>query len=758
MQVVENIVQSPDFPPTETSHEYALHTLLTSSITHQLGILRTNQGLPAAGDETSVKELLEAVQADVASAHMQLLAWSTLYHRFVQTLTDVKVDVLARLYGMDERTLRRYISLGEKLLTRHLVGLEQEARLKERRIRLINALPTRGKTKLYGRDDVLSGLHTFVRTDAAAHVLLTGLSGLGKSTLAERLVLEIVEHDPNIERVIWIPHCASVEYVRHDVVARMQVDDGNMDIRRTLAVYKTIIVLDDASSLLKDVDAFNSLLSDLADALVVIITEEFTGMLRTVGYHMRLQPIDEEAALQITQDVFRARGVTDLDLTTGIAQDLYRAFGGHPLALRIAAARWDDLDWSSLEDDVIRHILTRTFDRQDSQSKRIWCALGLLGKHEGCLSMLTTIWGTMAGTGSISVLASQMLVQRIHHDCYILLDAAQLFISRGYRSHSVVRQIVDELIAAYFDNESALAFPDMLVRLTTSSWSLPAYPVLENWLIRCWHNQQQSGLNAAEWIASIDALRRMNHDIDVRLEIAYAASLRRLSELDHSAVMLLNTVQRCGREGDFQEQARALVELALTYILQGNLVAAHDLLNRAAQSRLAQQDLIFRRRIDLILAQVAIEQRDGPRALSLLRHLNGDPIVYVLLAEASLLIGDIRMAARLAEQVLAEAPGDLPLRVRVCTVIGRCREQLSSLDTASRYFAEALLCAQRIGDHFGIARAKSNLGAVLVKRGKYVEANELLSHAVAIQSTLGDSIGLQISQHNRIMFERRVAG
>lgn len=755
LQLVEQTLTSPDFPPVESPREYAVHSLLSSITTDRLNQLRLLFSLPSVTSGIAPNDIRAMAVREARIANTELIAWSVLYHRYFLTSVTLSFESLAELYNLDDRTCRRYLRYGVKLLTQQLTRLEQAALHEQRILKMRSELPTRGKSPLYGRDELVKQIQRICLTGDLPHILITGISGIGKTSLVEHSVKGIIDQNI-VDRLIWIAHCSSVEQVRRMLLASLHIEEAAPSLRPTLAVYKSLIVFDDAAALFSNPTLLGTLLADLADAIVMVICDEFSIVPTTIRHHFRLTGLEFDASARIVRDAMKVGGQNDEVASREIAIDLYNAFGGHPLALRVAATRWDDLDWSALEHDVVRQMLTRTYDRLQPTTQRLWCALALNGRGQCCLSSLENIWGEAFTTADVNALVSHMLIQRETVDCYVMIDAAKLFIRSMYQARADIREIVNTLIATFLDTPSSLC-PHILVEIATGDWATPPLDQMKSWLLRTWYDGRES-LNAAEWLSLLDFQRRIAGELGHELEIAYAVCLRRLGELDHAALMFASIVSQSGKVGDFKAQAYALIEWSLVTSLRGNYSASEDLLNQAMRSKWAEQDMAFRRQITLMSAQLSVEKRDGKTAFAQLRHLTIDSEVLALLAESCLLVNDIRMALRLAEQSLAGIGENLPLRVRLCTVIGRCRERTNHLDAAQRYLAEALFCAQRLEDRFSIARAQSNLAAVLLERGKFIEAHELLAQAVTVQSRLGDNIGLQTTSHNRQLLERRVAG
>jgi tetratricopeptide (TPR) repeat protein len=122
-----------------------------------------------------------------------------------------------------------------------------------------------------------------------------------------------------------------------------------------------------------------------------------------------------------------------------------------------------------------------------------------------------------------------------------------------------------------------------------------------------------------------------------------------------------------------------------------------------------------------------------------------------LQSEALLALGNYDSCRAVAEGALRESSGDLVTDASLYTVIGRSYQAQGNDEQARRYLTEAVVLLERLDDGFALARAQTNLAAVLIALERYDDAGVLLARAEQVQAQLGDRVGLNTTQHNRIL-------
>ena len=120
-----------------------------------------------------------------------------------------------------------------------------------------------------------------------------------------------------------------------------------------------------------------------------------------------------------------------------------------------------------------------------------------------------------------------------------------------------------------------------------------------------------------------------------------------------------------------------------------------------------------------------------------------------MFAEIFLRRKDYATALYYAEQAEQFAQG--PNLGRVYAVLGRISANSEEVDIeiGQNWFELAFAVLEKAHDWYGLARAKSNLAALYIQQGQYLDdAEELLLEAQKTQTILSDRAGLIYTTHN----------
>jgi hypothetical protein len=116
-------------------------------------------------------------------------------------------------------------------------------------------------------------------------------------------------------------------------------------------------------------------------------------------------------------------------------------------------------------------------------------------------------------------------------------------------------------------------------------------------------------------------------------------------------------------------------------------------------------------------------------------------------------MNDWKRCLEFAQQAL-ESPTIAPaIEAQIYSIMGRAYEKCDEFVLARRYLESAVTLLEQVDDRFTLARAQSNLAAVLIRLKSYDAAHLLLEHAISAQTQYMDKLGLTITQHNlRVLY------
>ena len=738
--LVDLRVNAPAMPTSDEARNFALRELLAEEIGAALSEQREYFGLDPADDRENVDQVRESIASDRDAGAALLLAWSLLYYRYVRADLDLAVEVLANWYGIEARTVTRYGNYGTRILTHRLIQQERAARRDQQRRRLLAALPYGTALNLIGRAQLLDDLEKQLPSLSPCHVLVTGTSGVGKSSLVQELLRRFIERD-QLDQLLWIDAPPSIQFVRERLAEELLGEGETVSVGEYLLLYRVAVVIDGAESLLTATGALVDLLRDLGAAVVVLINS-MSAAVEHFALHVAVPEIDPAAAVRLLSERLRLSHsaeleVGDLDL---VARDFAARIGGNPLALKLAAAQLDRSDWGALDSAVQEGLLDHLFRALTPAQQRLWGALALFSRPVD-RSDLAALW--RFDHRQVALLAREQIVEVTGNDL-VLVGAARDYVEAKYATSPVLQSLYADLIAEMGDGVAAL---DVIERILLGDFPTISPAQRDAWIKAKWQVGVQHG-NWAVWRAILESMVR-SEDGEPELRLAYGICLRRLADWSGAQQVFYQVASDCGRAGQFDLQARALVEWSMLAKYQGNFQQAGALLDQAKRfvQRTKAHDLL--ETVTLQEAQLLIQAGKGVEAFKLLITLPETGRGLALQSEAQLLLGNFKLCRTLAERALTSLEDDRVTEASLHTIIGRAEQQQGDLEGARRELTLVVTLLERLGDSFGLARAKTNLAAVLIPLARQRDARLLLADAEQTQVKLGDKVGLQVTRRNR---------
>jgi predicted ATPase len=203
-------------------------------------------------------------------------------------------------------------------------------------------LPTPA-TPLVGRERELAHLCQLLRTEESRLVTLTGAGGTGKTRLALKVGLDLLDEFPNGVFFVGLAPLIDPSLVPPTIAQVLGVKEGGTQPLRELLcehlAEKTLLLLvDNCEHLLAAAPVLSELLA-AAPRLIVLATSR--ERLRLSGEHeFPLAPLAEEEALELfTARARAAQPGFALDGDRAEVSEICRRLDGLPLAIELAAAR-----------------------------------------------------------------------------------------------------------------------------------------------------------------------------------------------------------------------------------------------------------------------------------------------------------------------------------------------------------------------------------------------------------------------------------
>lgn len=752
LTLVDELLVDPDLPSIENARVFALFEVFSNIITSQLRIHRAKLGIEQLVDEDTLEACRNHIVCDDSQHSTRLIAWSLLYYCYVRVDLNIDLETYASFISLTPRTIRRYRRYAVYLLTQALIHSERQARLLQRKRLLFAQLPQARPQNLLGRQPMLSALSNTFNTTPTPTIFVTGPPGIGKTSLVQTFIRNLIEtaKDRTIDRLVWLNNPSSVAYLHHVLKQCTHTLNTKITLKEWLMLYHLIIVIDDAEHLLSsDAEQLEELLLQLEMATVILISSVYQPLMN-IDLHMVVDPLDQAASLGLIIQTLQTELRVPTELSHESMSEIQHMCDGNPSFLQLMTRT----RISGIQTTEVRRFLDQTFHLITEKEQRLWCCFALCPQETVRFEDIQLLWSGWFEHHHISSLLKTYVLELVdsEYQRYRLGTIAKHYVEQSFSSSQDVRRIVGELITHITDDitRHPLFALQIMNHLSSASWFKWDNNQLERWLTTL--VEQESLLTEfAEWYAFWDQMVVHSVLLQHNTLLQHAIGLRHLARWQSAEELLNRVLRSAGQRGDFELQARCLIELSIIYRCYGQLGKAFSTLYGAQQiaERFRLTDLTFQ--CCLELAQVAIEAMDGQAALNYLQDSTGNQSqsirAMLLMSEAYLLVGQVAKAQNILDRVLAIS-SDRAILGRIHDLRGRSFVAVQDLTSAKHEFALAVSYFEALKDSFALGRCLSNLGVVFIHLAETVRAMELLNRAVDIQRCIGDVVGASVTSHN----------
>lgn len=444
-----------------------------------------------AAHGSPLADLLLVQQAAAASGSNLRLATNQVLHRALTTMAALHADEadLLRVRYLDAKTVhllaiernvaQATIYFQQQRAITLLAALVQEMELAahaQRQTALLSRLPAPTYTALVGVERLLEDLTRMVTAaETPSLILLEGIGGIGKSSLADALLRALICQD-SFTDVAWIS--AQRQYflldgsVRHvprptltadsfvDELADALLPDqaGGLGRAHKLSALQGLmaqtpyLVVVDNLEMMPDVDHLMPVLRRLAGRSRFVLISRRSLHAEPGVYHLRLPELAEPDALRLVRQEAALCNLPDLVGAADAAlQPIYTTVGGNPLALRLVVGQVHVHPLSVILADLAAarggsvealytYIYRRAWECLDELSRRALLAMPLVSEHGGDLAYL----------GQISQLEAGVLRQSLANLVNLnLVDSRGDLQRRRYSIHNLTRSFLLEQVARW---------------------------------------------------------------------------------------------------------------------------------------------------------------------------------------------------------------------------------------------------------------------------------------------------------------------
>lgn len=274
-------------------------------------------------------------------------------------------------------------------------------------------LPT-PSTALVGREQELVALTNLLAATDCRLIAITGMGGMGKTSLAMALAVQHARHF--LDGVFFIP----LSGLESDLLLETAVFNAlnlpippNTNLRQHLCQHladkEMLLILDNAEQLLTAVTTLTQALLQAAPALKIVITSREKPRLRAVNA-FALAGLGEEAATALfAQNARRTRHDFVLDDLLPSVAELCNLVDGSPLGIELAAAQLDSTTCTELTANLRRTIAELAVDFVDMPPR-----------HRSLRAMFLHSWQLLSATeqtalAALSVFHGGFTKEAAHH-------------------------------------------------------------------------------------------------------------------------------------------------------------------------------------------------------------------------------------------------------------------------------------------------------------------------------------------------------
>jgi DNA-binding SARP family transcriptional activator/Flp pilus assembly protein TadD len=645
--------------------------------------------------------------------------------------------------------------------------------------RLLARLETLPAAQLFGVDEALARVEPALRAPDANWLLaLDGMGGLGKTTLADRIVRRAITAASLFADVAWVTakqetftpvrglqatnHAALTEDALLDQLLAQLADgpypttdrqEKQLALTKILHARRCLVVIDNLETAV-DTARLLPLVRRLANPSKFLLTSRYSLAGEGDIFSHSLQELSDANALALLRHEAERRGLASLRAASDAQlAPIYETVGGNPLALKLVIGQLQVLPLGQILNNLRRadtaeveqfytYLYWQTWQMLDDAGRHLLLALPIVPKAtfvqlqaaSGLApAELQTALRTLRNFSLVEVvgdlheprytihrLTETFLLHEVvkWHEPTLRTDSAeaQFFVQRVLAMVERWRttEAVEQIDVTVLDHEYAAVLKAIALGL-----ELPAgWPTVKTLILAVTPYMERRG-HWQEWTAILErAIAAAPCAADFDGEITLTALLARLCQRASQPYAVVRhyrqAIRLARRRGNRYEEARACSNLGYAFVLKGQWWRAEQLCHHALT--------LF---LDLNSTHGQAHTHN---------HLG---VLYTRLHRLDTAITHLQQAC-----ALWEAMGDNANLSYGYNNLGMLYLEMEQPAQALPWLQRAYHTAQAVGDHARIALFEMNLGVTYYQSGQLDEAEDRLKAAEGLYRTLATPLGL----------------
>ncbi|MCC6891302.1 MAG: hypothetical protein IT321_00670 [Anaerolineae bacterium] len=752
LQIVDDLIVKEGLTFINSPRRFALNEILTSTVETLYRNHRQALGLvDAFTDVVNVASATSFIVEDASTEVAKLIGFSWIYFHYVKNLMGLSQQQFSILTNINSRTIRRYQKIVVEQLADHIAKLELIARKNKRVSRLGAKLPHKGnRVEIWGRERELQTIK-----ESSRHFHIIGLSGIGKTALVEYAINNTIDND-TVDQIVWLDSPASAEFVKDSIYEQFVMESVPVSLENLMLLQRFIIVLDNCELLFEDAPALNKLLSEFSNAQVFLTTGLFvTPILECKQIFLKELDLRALERLVLEESVGGEQ-------THDLPSQVQKLIGGNPAAVKLFLKYQELYNLETSQKFVMEHLFNDLFSQLTNAMRLAWLLVSLCQDYRLNLLFLADLNLSQLHFEDFAALVQRHIIVDIS-GTLSMSRMSRLFIQSQYQNQP---QLQDEFTNFMTEIDKLLIYSEHVSLIISEAVLSTEWIVLGDDLKKyvvdlLWQFGIQHG-RYAQWYAILNNLAGDFSQANNSLLLGYSICSRYLGRFEQSQQLLKSIVEHTGLGGQFDLQAKALLELCVLLRHQANYNEISNILKRLKTLLPIVDSHELTERLLIEETEYAIDIGQWDLAQENLARL---PVEVPRKIFMQLEVLANFEAERLSETSLEFIIQDLIERsydstawiAQAHVLIARILEKQGNIKVAVGHFSAALsILEQQDNDPFSLARTQSNLAAALLMLDQISGVSELIDAALHTQRIIGDHRGFAVTMHNNRVLARKI--